>query len=878
MTEVPICEHTRGASPASAMPLIAETTASPQPGDLSVGQRKAPRVLKRPYTSPTTRSELAISSFPQREKELIEVRARLANMVRCVSADMSGHAAFLEAQELLRLDSDADGGDADVGIYEELLDAQMRKCDPQLEIIESRMEKYFAACLTANEQQDWKLAFSNPMTKEQKAGEFATIKNIAGIDRLIARRRIQISKRVTINKALEDNCEMLFRSTQSLERELAVRKSQSQDFKLSAEYMQGQVHFVHDAVKLLPVTEQANKSPGIVHGGNRVTSSPNTPATPAVEDATKSKSKDDTSVRLSAILHKLILDNDRLHREYDLAQADTLLYHIKLKAMRKELKENWGTGKCGVPMPHTGYFDQLHRNLEAAPQQLEFKPTAEIHCPSTSAYEPLGTYSPEVVQELQMAFEGILGEGPRSPFFVTALALEFGKHCARAELMTSLIHDLESLNRSPNEDEAFQALILIIEKTLVCHIARLWQPMKHGGGYWTRIYGTRNVAMIAPGEKHIVRETFESAQIRNACDVYTEEGYDKSEDQKTGYRTKAMICVPIGTQPGSPAAAVMQAINKITPSASAFDDFDGFLLHVIGSAYMQVIQELHGRTSMKYLAKRKDVLIAVAEELFQKKDLSQKDLFVCMQERLVQLFNITDCCLTLCGDLEVARMQLGATVAEVVATEPPDKGLVGICIKKKVVCHYENRKAQKQALSEHYNTSRQVRIDLATEGRLTLWPILDGNRVVSIIQFSQPVEDFCVTADARAFDPSDAEHAVILKKFFAMLQYFVEKWWPQVTRFAKAAPRGGPEANLSVERKSMISNLFTSAFSSVSTTRGTDLDFGAFSVFRRLIGPEEEWADGILGLAASKIQQTYRERVRRRKERLAWRMRSSGST
>jgi len=798
------------------------------------------------------------------KREFKDLRHRLAAVLRCVPSKLQDDASVVEAQRLFESDrslsDDEDDANPDVSFYVEILDTQCQKCDPLLDVIQQRMEKLYLPMLPAEKQREWKLLFTDPTTPSQKAEWFAFLKQNAKQDRAIARRRLQNEKRVLNDKALDANNKSLALCTEALNFNLSQELVKSDGYKLSAEHMIGQLHRVHRAVKDLPSEVKLGGMPNELPSGS--------------EDEGTGRRQRDTSTRLSNMLHSLMLDNERLQRSYEQTRARTLLYDVRYQSMKKEMKENWGTGVCITTPPQTDYFEPLHTHLENARALVESKPDPNIYHVSVDSYQPLGDYPPKETQQLHFLMKGGITapeticreEGGWPPQLVDTLALEFAQNCMRSSVMAQLMHDLEDMNRSTNETEAFKTLSLIVEKTVQCHIARFWSPMNSGAGYFAAISGSSEVLVVNKSEKHLVCDAFASGKIQNVGDVYMLDNFDKSEDNRLGYRTRAVICVPIRTQLNGPVVAVIQCVNKIVPSASTFSDFDGFLLHVIGAAYLQVRTQLLGRMKMVDITRRKDTLIMVSEKLFSRQNLTSKDVLTTLEDCLRELFGITEQAIILCSPKYVERLRIGTGFAEVAATAPANKGLVGICIKEQRILQYKNAAEQADALTKAYGLEVASRVDLETEGRLTSWPIIDNGRVIVVIQMVQPPEHVFDHGSNVGFDGESPEQISVLRKLFAMSMYFIEKWWPQHERFSSDSRSGTVQDSRSAEKKKRSSMLLSTT--RLISSKSVGLDLRSFVLFSRLLGEDakdETWMKDVLDIAVRKIQSMYRAKLKRRR-------------
>merc|ERR1719326_506280 len=83
---------------------------------------------------------------------------------------------------------------------------------------------------------------------------------------------------------------------------------------------------------------------------------------------------------------------------------------------------------------------------------------------------------------------------------------------------------------------------------------------------------------VKPGQG-VAGDVFKNKQVVNLADVYTDPRFDQTFDKQTGYRTKAVICVPIVDYEGE-CMGVLQAINKFDSNQAPthFTHIDEILL------------------------------------------------------------------------------------------------------------------------------------------------------------------------------------------------------------------------------------------------------------------------------------------------------------
>ena len=96
----------------------------------------------------------------------------------------------------------------------------------------------------------------------------------------------------------------------------------------------------------------------------------------------------------------------------------------------------------------------------------------------------------------------------------------------------------------------------------------LWTSVAHGSGTITVPLGVGVVGAVA-----------ETGKVINIEDAYEDERFDQSVDQRTGYRTRAMLSLPLLKHDGK-TVGVLQALNKL--GNQAFTPYDIKLLSALG--------------------------------------------------------------------------------------------------------------------------------------------------------------------------------------------------------------------------------------------------------------------------------------------------------
>ena len=99
------------------------------------------------------------------------------------------------------------------------------------------------------------------------------------------------------------------------------------------------------------------------------------------------------------------------------------------------------------------------------------------------------------------------------------------------------------------------------------------------GSLWTRVAQDSSDIRLPPGFgiAGIVARTGETISIR---DAYADARFSRDVDQRTGFRTRSILCVPLVTPSGS-VVGVIEAMNK--KGDAAFDADDAEALRALGS-------------------------------------------------------------------------------------------------------------------------------------------------------------------------------------------------------------------------------------------------------------------------------------------------------
>ncbi len=126
-------------------------------------------------------------------------------------------------------------------------------------------------------------------------------------------------------------------------------------------------------------------------------------------------------------------------------------------------------------------------------------------------------------------------------------------------------------------------------------------------------------------------------------DVYTDARFDKTWDEKSGYRTRSLLCVPITDKDGD-VVAVIQCLNK---RGRGFDAEDEHLLACIGTQCAVAIENAFLYASLAHANAELQVLYDVEQEIAGAHDLHT--MLSGVLERLQTLMKVELAALLLCN-------------------------------------------------------------------------------------------------------------------------------------------------------------------------------------------------------------------------------------
>jgi signal transduction protein with GAF and PtsI domain len=261
--------------------------------------------------------------------------------------------------------------------------------------------------------------------------------------------------------------------------------------------------------------------------------------------------------------------------------------------------------------------------------------------------------------------------------------------------MQVLVQDLQEMNRITDLDVAIRFAMQTMCKTHVCDRSVYWVIDERRQSAWTRMpneSGKMNIIAI-PLTTGFVSVCYKTKKAVNVADAYADSRFSRAYDVRTGYRTKAVLSIPV-LQNGK-VKAVQQCTNKLSASTTVFDDEDVFVLYVIGHAMANVVTNCEKHKDTMHATRRRDTLLAAAEDFFLR-CRSKRDLLTMLRERMAHLFHAQDCVLALVYENKLERLDLDLDGNIHSREQQPGSGLLGACVVEKNPLHVERPRSDRR--------------------------------------------------------------------------------------------------------------------------------------------------------------------------------------
>mmetsp|Transcript_78044 Transcript_78044/g.208625 ORF Transcript_78044/g.208625 Transcript_78044/m.208625 type:complete len:504 (+) Transcript_78044:58-1569(+) len=351
--------------------------------------------------------------------------------------------------------------------------------------------------------------------------------------------------------------------------------------------------------------------------------------------------------RESRSLQRVYRENAWLRSQLSHWKKQRKLYEAKAHILYRELAAVYGGAPMTGLMLEEDYMilahKELHRDggLDKAAKRRN-PPAGAKHLPEEIPdYEPVSTPK-SMLSETQLEFLTYImatkGIGVCT-FFETAsvgpearqmcldiCAKEFYAYMDRCNRMQKLVARLEEVSKLAEYSAALAGLVDVVCDCLECDRGTVWICDPVSVEAWTQIRSQSDGAnegkmmnvriSLADSENGFVAAAYHSRDSVtgqpvpiNIVDAYQDHRFNRAVDVASGYRTKAVLAMPIVKN--DRVMVVLQAVNKLT--APHFTAADESLIRVIGSVSLNIVERCEQQQSV-YVRKLDRALIREADE------------------------------------------------------------------------------------------------------------------------------------------------------------------------------------------------------------------------------------------------------------------------
>jgi sigma-B regulation protein RsbU (phosphoserine phosphatase) len=130
------------------------------------------------------------------------------------------------------------------------------------------------------------------------------------------------------------------------------------------------------------------------------------------------------------------------------------------------------------------------------------------------------------------------------------------------ERLRTLVEASKLINSSIEPDTLFASILTVARNELHVDRGTLYFVDEQRREIWTKIAGELSSEIRLPIGKGLAGTVAATGEPLILHDAYEDPRFDRSLDQKTGYRTRSMLCVPIKNR-GERTVGVLQLLNKV---------------------------------------------------------------------------------------------------------------------------------------------------------------------------------------------------------------------------------------------------------------------------------------------------------------------------
>ncbi|MEM8502480.1 MAG: adenylate/guanylate cyclase domain-containing protein [Cyanobacteria bacterium P01_D01_bin.1] len=140
--------------------------------------------------------------------------------------------------------------------------------------------------------------------------------------------------------------------------------------------------------------------------------------------------------------------------------------------------------------------------------------------------------------------------------------------------VSALLKAISSMEQSLNLTITLQSVMAAARQLMQADRSTLWLLNEAKDELWSQVRsadGSTLIELRLPANKGIVGHVAATGEKLNIPDAYKDDRFDVSSDQKTGYRTRNILCMPVFNSSGE-LIGVSQLINRIQGQFTALDE------------------------------------------------------------------------------------------------------------------------------------------------------------------------------------------------------------------------------------------------------------------------------------------------------------------
>lgn len=171
-------------------------------------------------------------------------------------------------------------------------------------------------------------------------------------------------------------------------------------------------------------------------------------------------------------------------------------------------------------------------------------------------------------------------------------------------------------------DEILQKLVDILIEGVGADRGTIFLKDKDSYELYSRVVrGNYQHEIRIMADKGVAGNVFKTGEIANVPDAYQDERFDKSIDEKTGYRTKSILCVPIRTVKGE-VIGVAQLLNK-EKGGTSFTERDELFVNDVTTQAAVALETTQVVERMDKARKKEKELLDVVADITSEIDLGK---------------------------------------------------------------------------------------------------------------------------------------------------------------------------------------------------------------------------------------------------------------